>query len=341
MTASYSILACDVGGTNIRCALVEVNGTSLTTVFVLRVLTCDVVAFADVIMQALAIAREKYNIVVKKAACAVAGYPVKNMDIWRLTNVAWAVEKKEIIQKTTITDVVFLNDFEAIGHSLEALAEKDLACLNQGTVTIRENKVVLGAGTDLGKCIIAWDSTSKQYVPVPSEGGHADFPIHNQEELLLITFLQKKLKSNEPIRWGKILSGWGISNIYQFLEQNGTYAVTEYSHIIKKHNYDPALIASYKEVDSCSKKTLELFSAFYGRCAKNFTLEARAFGGVYLAGGIVAKNTEAMRTGTFMAEFLNNAKFKDLLEQTPVFIIVDQDAGLYGAARFAVLNFAL
>ena len=333
------ILVCDVGGTNTRCAIIEVNGTVQTVVFALRVLTCDVVAFTDVIMQALAIAREKYNIVVKKAVCAVAGCPVKHMDVWRLANVAWAVGKKEIVQKTTITEVALLNDFEAIGYSLEILSEKDLVCLNQGTANICENKAVLGAGTGIGKCIVAWDSLSKHYVPVPSEGGHADFPLYNQEELLLVAFLQKKLKSNGPIRYGKILSGWGISNIYQFLEQSDAYTLSEYSHTINAHDYDPATIASYKNVDARSKKTFELFSAFYGRCAKNFTLEARAFGGVYLAGGIAAKNTEIFGNGIFMSEFLNNSNFKDLLAQTPIFIIINQDAGLYGAAHFAALHF--
>lgn len=335
----HCILACDVGGTNTRCALIEVNGTKQTLVFVLRVVTRDVVAFTDVITQALTIAREKYNIVVTKAACAVAGYPVKNMDLWRLTNVTWTVDKKEILKKTMITDVAFLNDFEAIGYGLEILPAKDLLCINQGTVNIHGPKVVLGAGTDLGKCIAAWDSISKRYVIAPSEGAHADFPVYNQEELLLVTFLQKKFKNSMPIRYGKILSGAGISNIYQFLEQNGTYASTEYSQTIKEHDYDPAIISGYKDVDPCSKKTFELFSAFYGRSAKNFTVEARAFGGVYLAGGIAAKNTAIFENGIFMAEFLNSADLKDLLAQTPIFIITNQDVGLYGSAHFAALNF--
>ncbi len=339
-TSGQCILVCDVGGTNTRCALVEVGENKQTFIFVLRVLTKDVIAFTDVISHALLIAREKYNITVTKAVCALAGCQVKNADIWVLPNVAWCVEKKEITQKTSLTDVLFLNDFEAIGYSLDALTDRDLVCLNSGTVSMHENKGIIGAGTDLGECIVAWNPISKSYVVAPSEGGLADFPPYDQEELSLINFLQNKFNSRIPIRLGTLLSGRGISNMYQFFEQRGTYALTGYSLIIKNHNYDPAIIAQYKDVDACCKKTFEVFSAFYGRAAKNFALGARAYGGVYLAGGIAAKNTDIFSNGIFTAEFFNTQYYKDLLAQTPIFIIKNQDAGLLGAAQFADLQFS-
>jgi len=334
----HCVFVCDVGGTNTRCALVEVDKNQQNFIFVLRVLTQDIAAFADVISQALAIAWQKYNITVTKAVCAVAGSPTKDTDIWMLPHVVWSVGRKEILQKTPITSMVFLNDFEAIGYSLEVLTEKDLVCLNRGIVTKHENKVILGAGTGLGKCIVAWNPLAENYVVVQSGGAHADFPIHSQKEIELIHFLQNESKSHVPVRYEVLLSGQGIAAIYKFFEQTGAYAMTEYTSTIQKHNYDPAVIARYKDVDDCCKKTFELFTAFYGRAAKNFAIEAGAFGGVYLAGGIAAKNPDMFSNDCFMPEFLNNAIFKDFLKQTPIFIIMNQDAGLLGAAHFAYLR---
>lgn len=333
------VLVCDIGGTNTRCALFEVDKNKQSIIFSLRVLTHDIAAFTDIVSQTLSIAQQKYNITVTKAVCAVAGCPTKNTDVWMLPNAAWNVVKKEILQKTSITSVILLNDFEAIGYSLEVLTERDLVRLNRATITKQENKVVLGAGTGLGKCIAAWNPLVKNYLVVSAQGAHADFPIHNQEEFGLIKFLQNKHNFHVPVRYEDFLSGRGIVDIYTFLEQTGIYAKTEYYCTIQKHNYDPAIITQYKNIDACCKKTFELFSAFYGRAAKNFAIEAGAFGGVYLAGGIVAKNPDIFDNGCFMTEFLNNDIFKELLKQTPVSIIMNQDAGLLGAARFASLYF--
>jgi len=332
------VLVCDIGGTNARLALVEVGENKLSIIFVLRALTKNIHSFTDIILQALEIAHKKYAVIVTKAVFALPGCPTQNADIWSLPNVGWDADKKEIIQKTSLTDVSFLNDFEAIGYSIDVLMEKDFVCINPGIRTTHKNKLILGAGTDLGECVIAWDSISGNYVVVAAEGALADFSGYNNEDLALITFLQNKLNNGAPIRYGNLVSGIGVSRIYQFFEQQGIYVLTDYSSIIKKHNYDPAVIIQYNNVDECCKKTIDTFKAFYGRVTKNFALGARAYGVIYLAGGIAAKNIDIFKDGIFMAEFLNTAIYKDLLVQTPIFIIINEDAGLLGAARFFQLK---
>ena len=139
-------------------------------------------------------------------------------------------------------------------------------------------------------------------------------------------------------RWEDFLSGRGIQNIYKFLEHSGEYLTTPCSKEIKESKYDTGTIAQHKDKDACCKATFEIFAKIYGRAAKNFALEQLAIGGIYIAGGIAAKNLDIFKKETFDYEFLNNQTYrKVILEKIPVFVVTDEDVGLYGAAVFAQL----
>jgi len=68
---------------------------------------------------------------------------------------------------------------------------------------------VIGAGTGLGKVKLAYDSTLKKYVDVPSESGHMSLTIEGEEELRLTRFILKK-RGIEEVEFEDILSGRGI-----------------------------------------------------------------------------------------------------------------------------------
>ena len=52
-------------------------------------------------------------------------------------------------------------------------------------------------------------------MPYPSEGGHADFGPRNEDEIDLLRFLKQKY--NGRISWERVVSGMGMTNIYEFL----------------------------------------------------------------------------------------------------------------------------
>ena len=64
-------------------------------------------------------------------------------------------------------------------------------------------------------------------------------------------------------------------------------------------------------------------------------LRVLARGGVFLAGGIAAKNTRFFTDGRFVEAFLRKGRFRELLEKVPVDLITDQKVGLRGAAEMA------
>ncbi len=62
-----------------------------------------------------------------------------------------------------------------------------------------------------------------------------------------------------------------------------------------------------------------------------------ATGGVFVA-GIAAKIVATMKEGTFMNAFLDKGRMKPLLQEIPVKIVLNDDSGLIGAARFTLVQ---
>ena len=85
-------------------------------------------------------------------------------------------------------------------------------------------------------------------------------------------------------------------------------------------------------------RTFSVFAGFLGRAARNFALETLATGGLFITGGVAARNPEAVISDEFRQEFLSSPKMRDVLMKIPVKLITDQDAGLWGAAECASLS---
>jgi len=75
-----------------------------------------------------------------------------------------------------------------------------------------------------------------------------------------------------------------------------------------------------------------MFVAAYGAEAGNLALRAVATGGIFIGGGIAPKILPALQTGQFMRCFLDKAPMHDLLTRIAVKVILNQEAGLLGAA---------
>jgi glucokinase len=83
------------------------------------------------------------------------------------------------------------------------------------------------------------------------------------------------------------------------------------------------------------RQTVALFCALYGAEAGNLALKTLATGGIYVAGGIAPKILDFMTDGRFREAFLDKGRMRPLLEQMPVQVVLDTEAGLMGAAALA------
>ena len=346
------ILGADIGGTNSNFGLFSIGceccpeGTirkkeqSLSPLVVsIHTKSRYITDFASVVVDLLAYLKEKHGITtINKACFGAAGVASQDHDSAKPTNLDFVIDAASIKRATGLQEVLIINDFEAVAYGIEGLENKDLIVVHEGKPRNKENKAIIGAGTGLGKCILGFDEHDAQYVPIPSEGGHADFPVYNQQELDLIEFIKKKDGFNCPVSWEDILSGQGIMRIYAFLTTLNSYKKSDQREHMQNNGPNPDYIFGNQENDPQCCDTFKMYAGFYGRCAKDFALETLALGGIYIAGGIAAKNLDLFSQPEFRAQFLACGKQRYLLEDIPITVIGNYNVSLYGAARYLLIQ---
>ena len=107
---------------------------------------------------------------------------------------------------------------------------------------------------------------------------------------------------------------------------------------IDKSKEKAKLISKYRNKDKVCKKSFQIFAKIYARACKNFSLETLCFGGLYIAGGIAAKNLDIFSKKEFKNEFMNNYKEENVLKKIPIFVIKNYDVSLYGSV-FVAANY--
>jgi len=325
----------DVGGTNATVGIAGVADTSVKPLFSLRFNTQQLPSITPAVQQTLSYSKEEHQINVTSLCIGAAGVVSSSKTSVNLTNVAWDIDVQDILNETPIGTAFIINDFQAVGYGLRFLDHSDTSDVIAVKATanadaFKMTKAVLGAGTGLGKSILTYDNQNKVYIPVASEGGHGDFPVYNDFEQRLVNFVKQKRGTDEPVVYEEILSGRGVEHIYLFLKERGRYPDTEHTAEIASASDRASLISSYRTSDKACAETMRLFAKFYGRCAKNFALECLPTGGFYIAGGIAPKNTEIFMGNEFLDEFTRAYQRSDVLNDIPIYIVVNYDVGLYG-----------
>lgn len=329
------VIGGDVGGTNTNIGVAGVREGKATLLYSAHFESKRLFSLVPAIRQALDYGREKYAIEVGRGVVGVAG-PVADPERAKPTNLPWLVDAGEIKREFGFEEFRIENDFMILGRGIESLKESDLFCVKAGDPAFGDGRAVIGAGTGLGKAILVYDGG--RYRPIPSEGGHADFPVQDQFDLDLVDLIRSGRKA--PASYEDLLSGRGIEGIYDFLREKrgGTEKTgrTEKTGEVEGAVDRAAAISKYRTTDPLCRETFAVYARCFGRCAKNFVLEAVATGGLYIAGGIAAKNREVFVMPEFSDEFLKASKQRQILERTPVYVITNYDVSLYGACNAAV-----
>ncbi len=264
------------------------------------------------------------------AACFALAGPVAGRKV-KLTNLPWEVDADALAERFAISRVALINDFEAVGHGIAALQADDLLTLQAGEPVQHGVRVVAGAGTGMGVAWLSW--TGAAYAVHASEGGHIDFAPADAEQYGLLCYLQQRYGH---VSYERVVSGPGLLAIYDYLRDSGRAAPS--SRLIEAmHAGDAsAAITQFAQLqdEPIARLTLDLFVSVYGAFVGNLALLALPRGGIYVAGGIAAKISQAMRRGDFMRAFLDKGRYAALLESLPLHIVTSPDTGLLGARLF-------
>ena len=195
------------------------------------------------------------------------------------------------------------------------------------------NQAVIAAGTGLGEAGMSWDG--QRYQIFACEGGHSDFAPRNEIEIELLRHLAGKFGH---VSYERIVSGPGLVNVFHFLRDTGRGTEPQWLTDEMLHG-DPAAAISKAALEAkcpTCEHALDIFVSLYAAEAGNLALKLMATGGIYLGGGIAPKLLPKLAGPLFMQNFANKGRMQPLLESIPVYVIVNDQAALMGAARCAM-----
>ena len=319
------ILAGDIGGTKTLIGLFELADR--------RPIQVDTQSYPTTAYPGLpAIIEEFFKTRGAKPAVDVAVFgiagPIINQHA-EMTNVEWQVDAAELTRVFAFPKVRLLNDLEAMAYGVPVLDADELTTLQAGRRNPDGNIGLIAAGTGLGQSLL--HRIGARYVPVASEGGHADFAARTDRELEFARFLRAKFGRAEIEH---VLSGPGLLNLSNFTHQDGECA--SIGHLDDCPDL-PAEVSKSALDGQCAKcvEALDLFVSAYGASAGNLALTAVTTGGVFIGGGIAPRILPALQNGQFIASFNDKGPMRPLLEAMPVHVILNAQSGLLGAAVYA------
>eukprot|EP00413_Alexandrium_margalefii_P042628 CAMPEP_0204605086 /NCGR_PEP_ID=MMETSP0661-20131031/58277_1 /ASSEMBLY_ACC=CAM_ASM_000606 /TAXON_ID=109239 /ORGANISM="Alexandrium margalefi, Strain AMGDE01CS-322" /LENGTH=422 /DNA_ID=CAMNT_0051616303 /DNA_START=50 /DNA_END=1318 /DNA_ORIENTATION=- len=270
----------------------------------------------------------------------VAGVIVDNTA--QFVNLGWTVSGNELQKELGIARVTLINDFEAQGYGLLTIdPQTDCDCLQQVEPIKGAPCALVGAGTGLGEAFLT-TSPNGDYDVWPSEGGHAEFAPRqdgiNNLQFEMLQYLQIKFSARSRVSVERVVSGKGISNIYEFL----AYRFPEKKNaVVHKRflaaKFDPAIVVEAATSGECElcEQAIDFFVGAYGSESGVVALKYMPFGGLFLTGGVTARTKDFIlgtrgKPGHFMESFLDKGRVSDMLTRIPVFIVREEDLGEKG-----------
>lgn len=320
------ILAGDVGGTKVHLALYDFKDGKLSHTRDKQYPAKEYSGLEEIVRDFL----EAEQIT---ASCFGVPGPVRQGRL-RLTNLPWTLDSRELSLHLGIDHVFLINDLEANGYGVAELAPDQIYTLSEGDPSQVGNRGLIAAGTGLGEGILAWNG--RIHVPYPSEGGHTDFGPRNEEQIELFRFLQRKY--NGRVSYERVVSGMGLTNIYEFLRDGQGMEEPRWLAELIGDAHDGNAVITEMALSARSEicaKALDMMVSIYGAEAGNLALKVLAVGGMYVGGGIAPKILEKLKDGTFVKAFQDKGRLSQLLINMPVRVILESRAALMGAAAYA------
>ena len=328
-TMNKLVLAGDIGATKTNLGLFLSESKGLKRVSFCSFSSCGEMELVWRVKKFLLEGEAAQNLA---AICFGVAGPVHDGCV-EATNLGLKLDARELQKELSCSCLVLVNDLFATAAAIPLLSESELAVLQPGSIAkgACATTAVLAPGTGLGMAFMV--DAEKPHI-LASEGGHADFAPHNEDEVELWRYLK--------IRFGRVsrerlLSGPGLLNIYDWLKQKeGSSASGNQTPTLCEQDCSAAdVVAAADAGETLAVKALEIFVSLLGSVAGDLAVTGMAAGGLYLAGGIPARIIGHLRQDRFLLAFRDKGRMASWLERIPVKVVLNPEAALLGAARIA------
>lgn len=301
-------LIADIGATFSRCATLRPHAKNPQNIRVYR--NENFPALTNLLADFLGHCEEKPQ----SLALAVAA-PVHGDDV-RMINRDWSFSGRALSSDLGLAPAIIINDFHAIAYALPTLNDDTRTEIGHATEYRVGNMAVLGPGSGLG--MAAWICSDSGGAAMTGEGGHITVAGRDKSEDKIIARFRERFGHCSAER---ILSGPGLLALHEAM-----------------HGID---IGSPEEItenpdDAACAATINQFFSFLGSAAADLALITGAFGGLYIAGGIVPAHVEELRNSPFRERFDDKKRYKEYMRRIPTYVITDPVPGLTGLA--AMIN---
>ena len=303
---SQSWIVADVGATSSRCALLRAPKFELSAVRHYR--NNDAANLQQILKNYLA----ETNANPTDCALAVAA-PVDGDDICMI-NRDWRFSRDEISQALGVERTEIINDFHAVAYALPGYGTDHRSEIGSATHYRRGNIAALGPGSGLG--MSAWIEGDSGGNVMSGEGGHITVSGRDENEDRIIDIFRDRFGHCSAER---ILSGPGIVALHNAMHD----IEVETSEEVTTHVDDIRCVA-----------TMDQFFKFLGSAAADLALVTGAFGGVYIAGGIVPACLDQIRNSEFRNRFDDKNRYRNYMRAIPTWVVTDPNPGLTGLSVF-------
>lgn len=306
-TELIPLLLIEIGGTHTRCAVKSGDQPPGRVALFHNAEYADLDAVVAAYLNTLNGPRPR------RTAIALAG-PVDEPPV-HLTNLGWTVDTARLVRRFDWSDVVVMNDFEALACAVPQLRPDELLTLQAGEPAADAPIAVLGPGTGLG--VSGLVPCGGLWYPLSGEGGHVTLPVASDREAKLIETLRRE---HGHVSAERVLCGPGLLSLYRLLCD-------------RPEADTPADVSRLANAgDRAALETVRSFCLFLGTVAADVALILGARGGVYLGGGILPALRGLLENSGFIERFTDKGRFSSYLESVPVHLITAETPALRGIA---------
>ncbi len=316
--AACTVLAADIGGVNARLGAFTLDEGRLELRQSLWLASASFATETHLFKAALeggfALGPGQADIV----SLAVAG-PVTDGTHAKLTNASMRFDMPALQARYGCRHTLLMNDFIAQAYASLNPENQDKQPLHgpQKAQHTHKTRAIIGAGTGFGVALLVPHKGA--WLPVPTEYAQSPFAFIGEKENAFAFFAATKL-GQKYVRVDDVLSGRGLILLHQFLSGE----ILEPGDISHR----------YLQTQS---PTLCFFARLYARVARSLALMSLCEGGLYITGGLAAKNPLILNCPDFKQEFYNTLAYHDVLANIPVRLMDNPENGLWGAARAAAV----
>lgn len=316
------VLAADVGGTHARLGLLgrrpKGDGIALD-MLAYGVYGCHEHGSLDAIVRRFC---AQHAVQPRRFALACAGL----LQDGRVINshLAWPVETAQLQASLDMDDVRVLNDFVALAHAVPHLPAYVAGTLHLPAQPHASGPVVVvGPGTGLG---VAVHLPGTPATVLPTEAGHIQLAARTAQERRVLAELAP---DDAHLPYDHVLSGPGLLRIYQVLCRLARIAPS-------RHTPADVAASACDGRDAQAAQTLDIFSGWLGSYVGDLAMLYGATGGIYLAGGFLARMIDFLKASHFIERFMDKGVMRPFLERVPIHVVDHAQLGVVGAASWLV-----